>query len=71
MKHSRGVEFQTETDDDVIEFAHSRGDEPSGEGTVKKFFPPTLTRCDTSFLLIYKHIVISTRHQREVRRMKY
>ena len=33
MKHSRGVEFQTETDDDVIEFAHSRGDEPSGEGT--------------------------------------
>lgn len=30
MKHSRGVEFQTEPDDEVIEFAHSRGDEPSG-----------------------------------------
>ena len=30
MKHSRGVEFQTETDDEDIEFADFRGDEPSG-----------------------------------------
>lgn len=30
MKHSRGVEFQTETDDDVIEFAPFRGNEPFG-----------------------------------------
>ena len=60
MKHSRGVEFQTETDDDVIEFAHSRGDEPSGVN-LKKFFPHIHTRFDTSFLRICSHVVISIR----------
>ena len=40
MKHSRGVEFQTETDDEVIEFAHFRGDEPSGGEPYKNSFHP-------------------------------